>query len=154
MIKYKKIPSTEYKKILDNMPIACVDLLIYDGNKSNAKFLLVLRKDEPAKNEWFVPGGRIFKNEKIEDAAKRKAFEELGIKIKLEKQIGCYDLFFEKGIFPDIKDGTHTISVVYLATLEKNQKIKLDKTSLDYKWFSKNDKLHPYVRKLIETAGI
>jgi len=152
----KKIPSSDYKKILDTMPVACVDLLIYhDG-----KVLLVLRKDEPAKNEWFVPGGRIFKNEKLEDAAIRKAFEEVGIDIKIEKQIGCFDFFAEKGSFENINDGIHTISVVYLCSLKNpDQTIKIDSTSADAKWFDvKNkkdlEKAHPYVKNLIKGAGI
>ncbi len=156
MTKLQKIPSSDYKKILDNMPVACVDLLIYNDNK----VLLVLRKDDPAKGEWFVPGGRIFKNEKLEYGAIRKAREEVGLDITLEKQIGCFDLFFDKGVFDNIKDGVHTISVVYLCSLkDTKQKIKIDNTSLDARWFDlKNkkelEKTHPYVQKLIDAAQL
>lgn len=64
-----------YNKILENVPIACVDIaIIVDGS-----VLLVKRKDAPAKGEWWVPGGRILKGETMKDAAKRKAQEEVGI---------------------------------------------------------------------------
>ncbi len=66
-----KIPEEEYKKILENMPICCVNLVIAHNNK----VLLIRRKNEPEKNKWWIPGGRIYKNEKLKDAAIRKAKE-------------------------------------------------------------------------------
>ena len=67
-----KIPSDEYARILENMPVCCVDVIIANDKKA----LLVYRKDEPAKNKWWVVGGRILKNEKLEDAVIRKVLEE------------------------------------------------------------------------------
>jgi len=65
------IPDEEYKYILKNMPILCVDLLImHDG-----RCLLLKRDNEPAKGEYWFAGGRVRKLETIESAAKRIAKE-------------------------------------------------------------------------------
>ena len=56
----KKITDERYKAIVEAVPICCVDLII----KSKGKILLVKRKNEPLKGEFWLPGGRIYKNVK------------------------------------------------------------------------------------------
>lgn len=147
-----KISENLYKQILENMPVCCVDLVISHQGKA----LLVYRTNEPAKNNWWVVGGRILKNERLIDAVKRKAKEEVGLDVKIEKQIGAYETIFEKGIFPDLKTGVHTPVIVYLASLENpEQEIKVDGTSYDYKWIEEIDQsLHPYIQRLLRDSGI
>ncbi|MBU2458733.1 MAG: NUDIX domain-containing protein, partial [Planctomycetes bacterium] len=65
------IPEPEYRRILNNVPILCVDLLIV----YNGKCLLLKRDNEPAKGEFWFAGGRIRKFESIENAAIRIAKE-------------------------------------------------------------------------------
>ena len=127
----KKMPSSEYRKILEAMPICCVDILIREGDK----ILLVKRRDNPAKEEFWPPGGRIYKNETLKEAVKRKALEETGLKVKIEGQVGVYETFFENGIFDNLKGGTHTINVCYLTkVIGDSSKIVLDKTGSEFKW--------------------
>jgi colanic acid biosynthesis protein WcaH len=143
-----KINSSEYKKILENMPICCVDVVICHCNK----ILLVCRNNEPAKNEWWFPGGRVYKNEKLEEAVVRKTYEEVGIKVQIVKELGIYETMFNKGPFDDLKSGVHTINIYFLVkpTLE-NFKIKIDDTSSDYRWIDKiEENLHPYVKKVLK----
>jgi colanic acid biosynthesis protein WcaH len=143
-----KINSTEYKKILENMPICSVDVVICHCNK----ILLVNRNNEPAKNEWWFPGGRVYKNERLEEAAFRKTYEEVGIKVQIIKMIGIYETMFNKGPFDELKSGVHTVNIYFLVkpTLE-NFKIKIDDTSSDYKWIDKiEENLHPYVKKVLK----
>lgn len=112
-----------YKKILDVIPILCVDIII----KHRGKFLLVKRLNEPAKGLWWPPGGRVLKGETIEDAAKRKIKEELGIKSRIVKALGYYEGFFKESAF-GLKSGTHSLSIVVLAETISFD-IKLDKQS-------------------------
>ena len=51
------IPDKIYAEIVQNVPILCVDLLMQDESGS---YLLLKRKNEPLKNEYYLPGGRIF----------------------------------------------------------------------------------------------
>ncbi len=148
MIQHK-INNTEYKKIIENIPICCVDVVICHSDK----ILLVYRNTEPAKNEWWFPGGRVYKNEKLEDAAIRKAYEEVGIKVQIVKMIGVYETLFNKGPFDDLKSGVHTVNIYFLVKpTSENFKIKIDNTSSDYRWIDTiEENLHPYVKKVLKT---
>ncbi len=75
MSKAGWIPEPLYAQIKQNIPIPCVDLLV----THKGRLLLMKRKNTPAKGKWFSPGGRIYKNETIENAVKRVLFEETGL---------------------------------------------------------------------------
>ena len=62
--------------IVEHAPLVSIDLVI---RNPEGKFLLGLRANEPAKNSWFVPGGRIHKNERVEQAFVRICESELGL---------------------------------------------------------------------------
>lgn len=47
------IPETLFKKIISVIPIACVDLVVVNPEKD---ILMVNRKNEPEKGEWWFPG--------------------------------------------------------------------------------------------------
>jgi colanic acid biosynthesis protein WcaH len=144
------IDQKTYKKIYSLVPIPCIDILITHHNK----FLLGKRVQKPAQKQWFVPGGRIFKNETLTQAARRKVKEELGINIRVS------DLKFlnaQQTIFKDSALGgpIHTVNIVFLLPLKLKPKINFDrKYHSKMKWFSEIDKnWHPYVKTVLETAG-
>ena len=65
-----------FVELIRALPLVSVDLvLVRDGRE----VLLGLRNNRPAQGWWFVPGGRILKNEKRADALTRVAARELGI---------------------------------------------------------------------------
>ncbi len=148
----KKQSDVEYKSMLENYPIYCVNLVIR-GEKGA---LLVLRKQEPAINEWWLPGGRVYKNERLEEAAVRKAYEETGLKIKILRKIGVYEIMFEKNPFNNLLNRVYTTNICYLTSqVNKNLEIKLDKISSDYRWVNTIEKnLHYYVRKVLMDSNI
>ena len=115
-----------YKEIIQALPVLCVDLLI---KNSDGKYLLHLRDNEPLKNEWWVPGGRVYKEEKIQSAASRKCKEELGLVITNWKIVGIYEDTYDKISFntPTI---FHGVSIVLTAPkdVDENQ-IILDEQS-------------------------
>jgi 8-oxo-dGTP diphosphatase len=63
-----------------------VDIVIIRGKQ----VLLVKRKFEPFKGRWVVPGGFVEDSETVEEAARREALEETGVKVKLVKLVGVY----------------------------------------------------------------
>ncbi|MBI5401658.1 NUDIX domain-containing protein [Candidatus Wolfebacteria bacterium] len=141
-----------YNQITKLLPIPCVDLVIvYKG-----KFLLGKRINEPAKGLWFILGGRILKNETLENAAIRKAKEEVGIKI------GKKDMKFlatKETMFRGKKSGDrHTINSIFVVRLRKFNEIDLAKAdknqNSEFGWFSKADKKwHFYVKDVLKLAG-
>ena len=146
----KKLPEDLYKEILKNMPIICADGLLHYGKK----FILFKRAYEPAKDQWWIFGGRLEKGESLEECVRRKAKEEIGIDIKIEKQVGVYETIFNKNRFGS---STHTVSVAFLVTADKKpdfSKIEYDEFT-DVKEFDEIDeKWHWYVKQLIKDSGI
>src|SRR3989344_8353561 len=143
----QRIPESLYREILRNMPICCVDIVI----KSENGILLVYRKNEPAKDTWWLPGGRIYKNEKMEDAVLRKSFEETGLKVKIKKQIGAYETIFDKNPF-DNSFGVHSINICFVVEA-LNHEAKLDNQSSSFKWINKiESNLPDYVKKVLSDS--
>lgn len=129
----KKIPTKTYKNIIKQIPILCVDIVL----KHRGEYLLVKRKNNPLKEEWWVPGGRIFIEEKAEEAVKRILKEELGIKAKILGSFGYFEIFFKgKNNYFGLKEKTHFVSIVFLAE-PISLKVKLDGQSSDWKWADK-----------------
>ena len=146
----KLIEPKLYQEIYENVPIACVDILI----TNNDKFLLAKRTCKPAQFEWWLPGGRIWKNERLADAASRKVKEEFG----LEYPASDFNfLSCKETIFPDSNYGgpIHTVNIVYKIDLKEDPKINLDTASHSaYTWFEKIDgSWNPYIMELLTKAG-
>lgn len=74
-----------------NIPIVSVDLVVEcpDG------IVLGKRANEPAKGEWFVPGGRVRKGERLDEAVHRVADEELGVDVDIHEALGAFEHFYE-----------------------------------------------------------
>jgi colanic acid biosynthesis protein WcaH len=128
-----------YHKILQNMPIACVDVVIRDEKG----ILLVKRRDPPAKGQWWIPGGRVLKGEKLADAAHRKALQEVGLNCRVRNIIHTAET-----IFPDGPKGipVHSINTVFLLDNPVGV-INLDSTCSECMWVKAVPQgLHKYVR--------
>ena len=96
------------KKFLDIIkltPLCSIDILI----KFKKKYLFGLRSNRPAKGYYFVPGGRILKNENYEFTIKRILKNELGLSIKNIKYefLGIYNHIYEDNVFNVKKINTH-----------------------------------------------
>lgn len=63
-------------ELVQALPLVSVDLVLV---RDDREVLLGLRTNRPAQDWWFVPGGRILKDEKRADALLRVARRELGI---------------------------------------------------------------------------
>lgn len=144
------IPEKKYREIVELIPTPCVDLVIL----YNERVLLIRRKNNPAKGELWLPGGRIIKNENFNTAVKRKLLEETGLSGKIIKQIGFEETIFDEAFVGDIKTGTHTINLIFLVEADGDSVI-LDEQSSEYKWIDFIDeKLHPYVKNVIKKSGV
>lgn len=131
------IPPEEYSRIVSLIPLPCVDLVI--KNKYE-EILLVKRYNEPAKGQWWTPGGRVLFGETRKEAAVRKLKEECGIFGIIEREAGTFDLLLtyinaEKTIL------SHGISTFFIINSEE-ENIKLDKQSVDFKWVKQTDYLN------------
>jgi colanic acid biosynthesis protein WcaH len=126
-----KLAPDEYRKILSTVPIVCVDCLVINGK---GEYLLVKRKNEPLKGEYWVPGGRLHKGERLADAVHRKMREEIGVEVEIVRSLGFFEEFFEHTA-EDANGGAHSISFLYLVR-PKTSDIRLDDQSSEWGWFN------------------
>lgn len=100
----------DFANLIELAPLVSIDLVV----ECQEKYLLGKRLNSPAKNFWFVPGGRIFKNEKITDAMERIAKKELGIDITTvpSRFFGTYEHFYTDSYVSD-QISTHYVVLAY-----------------------------------------
>ena len=107
------IPDDEWHTIVANVPLVSVDLVI----EHDDGVLLGKRENEPAKGEWFVPGGTVFKNEPRTDAVHRVANEELGEPVVIDDCLGTYEHFYETADVDGV-DSKHYLATAYRCHFE------------------------------------
>ena len=148
----KKIPENLYRKIHRYLPLVCTDVVIVGKSKGEKHFLLVKRGNEPEKGKWWFPGGRIFKNELLKDAALRKTKQETGLKPTKLREMGLYEYFSPVGYYKGTN--SHMLAIVYRAEVNIRESIILDSQSLDSRWFQEIDpRWHPYVKEFLRKGG-
>lgn len=122
------IPQNIYAKIVRIMPIPCVDLLVEDAN---GRILMVKRANDPAKGQWWFPGGRVHYLETREQAAKRKLKEECGLDALQVKEMRTYDVILD---MPDDENPSHGITTLFYIRVRQQGSVVLDAQSLDSDW--------------------
>lgn len=139
-----------FSQVIESTPLVSVDLVIED---ESGQVLLGERLNRPAKGFWFVPGGRILKNEKLEDAFARLTLEELGQKFELSqaKLLGPYTHLYDDNVFGD-EFTTHYVAIAYkLVVIRSELKLPFDIQHSCYRWFDKaelltSDKVHIHTK--------
>ena len=97
------------------MPLVSVDLVIdHDGG-----VIFGTRENEPAKGEWFVPGGTVFKNESRTDAVRRVAEGEFGDPVVIDACFGTDDRLYQTADVDGI-DSKHSLATGYRCRFERD----------------------------------
>lgn len=136
-----------FSTVIANTPLISIDLIVRD---SDDKVLLGQRLNKPAQNSWFVPGGRVFKDESIEKAFRRITEDELGVlyDIKSASFKGIYQHFYDDNVFGD-DFSTHYIVMAFELRLTNTP--MTNEQHEKYLWFSedellKSDDVYFYVK--------
>ena len=130
-----------YNRIKEIMPIPTVDLLV----THRGRLLLMLRNNEPAKDQWFTPGGRILRRETIDETVRRVLQEETGLTPRKITRIG---------IMEHIWPMTHTVTILHRVDITDNTVTMNDEHS-DYKGVnSAPEDAHPLLRQMIQESKI
>lgn len=132
-----KMKDNQFLSIIDSTPLISIDLILEDGNGNT---LLGKRNNRPAQGFWFVPGGRVRKNESLAEAFKRISHSELGTALKIEQAtpIGTFDHIYEDNFAGVENINTHYVALGYKINVDEQFVVRLDEQHSETKWWPLN----------------
>jgi len=101
----------DFLHVVRHTPLVSIDLIVeHDG-----RILMGQRVNEPARGTWFVPGGRINKNERLEDAYARLCRVELGVEAQLDdaRLVGAFTHLYDTNFASEPGVSTHYVVLAY-----------------------------------------
>lgn len=150
-IESRQLPTDEFLALVRNAPLVSIDLIV---ENNNGEVLVGRRKNSPAKGSWFVPGGRVRKDETLDVAFARITCEELGAEIHRAKAdfLGVFEHFYPDN-FAGVS-GVRTHYVVLAFRLEAREVPDAFPTGQhgEFRWMSleeatDNQQVHPNTRE-------
>lgn len=96
----------DFNAVVKNTPLIAIDLVVVDDDR----VLVGKRVNRPAKGFFFVPGGRICKGERFDEAFSRISLNELGVPLTRDDCdfIGIYDHMYDDSA-NDVETSTHYV---------------------------------------------
>ena len=134
-----------FKTVVDSTPLVSIDILL----KRENKVLLGRRVNKPAQGYFFSIGGRINKNETIDNAMARVALNELNIYLKSTPEfIGVFEHFYDDSMYENVS--THYVNLAYEYEVEEIPNLPIEQHS-EYQWFSidallESKQVHKYTK--------
>ena len=121
----------DFLQVVKMTPLVSIDLIVSDYA---GRVLVGHRRNRPALGTWFVPGGRIRKNESLHAALRRICEDELALSLPSDswRLQGVYEHFYEDNFEGETDHGatdhdttdrrttdrtTHYVVLAYLAQL-------------------------------------
>ena len=131
----KRLEKKEFLEVLDRTKLVAIDLVVKDPNE---RILVGFRVNEPAKGTWFVPGGRIMKDETLEEAFERISEEEIGIKhsISEARLLGPFSHDYENNFYLEPGITTQYIVLAFELRLNNDKKPKNKNQHSAFEWIS------------------
>jgi len=92
------LDESTFRTVVNATPLVSIDLIVEDDQ---GRVLLGRRVNRPASCFWFVPGGRIQKNERLDAAFVRLTQTELGVEFQREQAQfqGVYEHLYDDSVF-------------------------------------------------------
>ena len=129
-----KMEDEHILEIIEATPLVSIDLIIRNPSE---KVLLGKRINRPAKGYWFVPGGRMIKNETIVHALKRISKIEMGQDLSTEAHslLGAYDHIYEDNFLNVDGINTHYVVLAFSILLQQEIDVNPDEQHSDLQWW-------------------
>jgi len=122
-----------FRTVVRSAPLVSIDLVVIN---SQGQVLLGQRTNRPAQGFWFVPGGRILKNEAMATAFLRLSKAELGFASELgdAEFLGVYEHFYTDN-FSGTDFSTHYVVLGYRLVHDLDLNSLPDAQHHSYRWF-------------------
>lgn len=143
----RMLAENTFRIIVESTPLVSIDLLVRD---TQGNILLGKRVNRPAQSAWFVPGGRVLKDEPIEQAYTRLLKIELGMDKTSSSFKGVYQHFYDDN-FSEEPFTTHYVVLAYEVIFNGDISSLPVAQHNDYRWFSEmallnNDDVHIHTK--------
>ncbi len=141
----QRLDTELFKSVVANTPLISVDLIV---RNPQGQILLGQRVNRPAQGYWFVPGGRVRKNERLADAFTRLVHEELGLtsySMQDAQFLGPFEHFYTDNFFGE-DFSTHYVVLGYQLDIDAVPAQLPHEQHHSYRWFS--------VDKLLSSADV
>jgi colanic acid biosynthesis protein WcaH len=125
----------DFLQIVKNTPLVSIDLIIKDPD---GHVLVGVRVNEPARGFYFVPGGRIQKNERIREAFARILTTETGCQASFDDAVllGVYEHIYDTNFHREPGFGTHYVVLGYQLQLDRRPVLTPDAQHTTFAWMS------------------
>ncbi|HAS6104891.1 TPA: GDP-mannose mannosyl hydrolase [Vibrio vulnificus] len=135
----QRLDEETFKTVVASTPLVSMDLVI---SNLHGQVLLGLRTNRPAQGFWFVPGGRIGKDETFEQAFLRLTQVELGRPVPLVEAtfLGPYQHLYSDN-FSGTGFTTHYVVLGYQLTLDLDLHLLPAEQHQHYQWWDIQDLL-------------
>ena len=129
----ERLSVEDFARVVRLTPLVAIDLIVRAPDR---RILLGERKNEPAKGSFFVPGGRITKNETLAAAFRRITRAELGVErsISAARFLGVFEHIYEGNFFGHSGFGTHYVVLGHELTLSADDLILPSEQHGKYVW--------------------
>ena len=123
----------DFNSIVRLTPLVAIDLIV---RSPDGRVLVGRRNNEPAKGRFFVPGGRITKNETLAAAFRRISLVELGMEKTMEQArfLGVYEHFYATNNLEQPGFGTHYVTLAYEVTTPMQAASLPKEQHAEYRW--------------------
>lgn len=129
----------DFATVVRSTPLISIDLVV---ENADGEFLLGKRNNRPAQGYWFVPGGRVQKDETLADAFLRLTQAELGISLPMSagEFYGVWQHFYDDN-FSGTDFSTHYIVLGFRLRLDAKTLTLPVEQHNDYRWLTPADLL-------------
>jgi colanic acid biosynthesis protein WcaH len=146
-----------FRTVVASTPLISMDLVVQN---SHGEILLGQRLNRPAQGAWFVPGGRILKNETMDVAFSRLTRDELGKAFQRSeaRMLGAYEHFYINSVFSDSGNSpdTHYVVLAYQLVLVEGEVLQPPNAQHNsYRWWplteaQANEEVHDNTRAYLD----
>jgi colanic acid biosynthesis protein WcaH len=133
------LDDTTFKTVIASTPLISIDLVV---KNTKGEYLLGFRNNRPAQGFWFVPGGRILKDESMDDAFARLCMSELGVSMTRTQAnfIGPFEHFYTDCVYGE-DVATHYVVLGYEISFDIELGQLPQEQHNQYRWFSQSELL-------------
>ena len=136
----QRLKPEDFDRVVRLTPLVAIDLIV---RSPDGRVLMGRRINEPARGRFFVPGGRVTKNEPLAAAFRRISLAELGVEKSMEEGrfLGVYEHFYPTNNHQVAGFGTHYVVLAYeLGSAEEDLLLPHDQHG-EFGWLTEADLL-------------